>query len=135
MSKWFSIEVLPGPVTKSKRRIPERASSSTMYCTTGLRPTGNISFGWLLVEGKSRVPCPATGTTARSIGMAIPLFLSRRRARLQMLVQPVKPALVDVAHARRIRREVAGDRVGDELGLDAVIAQGVEEPVRLRHRH
>ena len=54
---------------------------------------------------------------------------------IKMLVQPDKPALVDVAHARRIRREVAGDRVGDELGLDAVIAQGVEEPVRLRHRH
>src|SRR5436305_7572498 len=63
------MEVLPGPVTNSSRRTPERASSSTTYCTTGLRPTGSISLGWLLVEGRSRVPCPATGTMARSIDM------------------------------------------------------------------
>src|SRR6266545_687106 len=63
------MEVLPGPVTNSRRRTPERASSSTTYCTTGLRPTGSISLGWLLVEGSRRVPWPATGTMARSIGI------------------------------------------------------------------
>ena len=60
---------LPGPVTNSSRPMPQRASSSTTYCTTGLRPTGSISLGWLLVIGSSRVPRPATGTTARSIAM------------------------------------------------------------------
>ena len=47
--------------------MPDSASSSTTYCTTGLRPTDNISFGWLLVAGSNRVPWPATGTIAISI--------------------------------------------------------------------
>src|SRR5262249_44800290 len=64
MSKWFSIDVLAGPVTKSTRLTPDWTSSSTTYCTTTLRPTGSISFGWLLVNGRSRVPCPATGAVA-----------------------------------------------------------------------
>ena len=35
-------------------------------CTTGLRPTGSISFGCDFVAGSRRVPSPATGTTAMS---------------------------------------------------------------------
>src|SRR5947209_4743997 len=31
------MDVLPGPVTKSSRRMPERASSSTTYWTTGFQ--------------------------------------------------------------------------------------------------
>src|SRR5713226_4323290 len=46
------------------RSMPAPASSSTTYCTTGLRPTGSISFGCDLVAGSKRVPRPATGTTA-----------------------------------------------------------------------
>src|SRR5436309_10243932 len=65
-SKWFSIDAFPGPVMKSTRVIPTRVSSSTTYCTTGLRPTGSISFGCDFVAGSSRVPSPATGTTAIS---------------------------------------------------------------------
>ena len=60
---------LPGPVTNSRRLIPTRVSSSTTYCTTGLRPTGSISLGWDFVAGSSRVPRPATGTTAMSMSM------------------------------------------------------------------
>ena len=60
----FSIEDFPGPVTNNMRFIPARVSSSTTYCTPGLRPTGSISLGWDLVAGRSRVPKPATGTTA-----------------------------------------------------------------------
>ena len=56
MSKWFSIEVFPGPVTNRIRRSPAAVSSSQTYCTTGLRPTGSISFGCDLVAGSSRVP-------------------------------------------------------------------------------
>src|SRR5437867_8336316 len=52
---------------KRMRFIPTRASSSTTYCTTGLRPTGSISFGCDLVAGSRRVPRPATGTTAMSM--------------------------------------------------------------------
>jgi hypothetical protein len=63
-SKWFSIDALPGPVTNSSRSMPTRVSSSTTYCTTGLRPTGSISLGWDFVAGSRRVPRPATGTTA-----------------------------------------------------------------------
>src|SRR5438445_7570582 len=65
------MEVLPGPVTNSTRRMPDSVSSSITYCTTGLRPTGSISLGWLLVDGSSRVPCPATGTMARSMLMRV----------------------------------------------------------------
>jgi hypothetical protein len=54
---------------KSTRSIPTRVSSSTTYCTTGLRPTGSISFGWDFVAGSRRVPSPATGTTAMVMDM------------------------------------------------------------------
>src|SRR5262249_35575586 len=54
---------------KRMRFIPTRVSSSTTYCTTGLRPTGSISFGCDLVAGSRRVPRPATGMTAMSISM------------------------------------------------------------------
>ena len=63
-SKWFSIDTFRAPVTNSNRRTPASISSSATYWTTGLRPTGNISLGWLLVAGSRRVPCPATGITA-----------------------------------------------------------------------
>ena len=64
MSKWFSMEVFPRPVTKRNRSMPASVSSSTTYCTTGRRPTGSISLGCDLVAGSRRVPRPATGTTA-----------------------------------------------------------------------
>src|SRR5207247_8348940 len=64
------MDALPGPVTNRTRFMPTRVSSSTTYCTTGLRPTGSISLGCDLVAGSSRVPRPATGTTA--ISMSIP---------------------------------------------------------------
>ena len=64
VSKWFSMEVLPRPVTKRTRSMPASVSSSTTYWTTGRRPTGSISLGWDLVAGRRRVPSPATGTTA-----------------------------------------------------------------------
>src|SRR5712692_5902122 len=66
-SKWFSIDAFPGPVMKSTRLMPTRVSSSTTYCTTGLRPTGRISFGCDFVAGTRRVPRPATGTMAMSM--------------------------------------------------------------------
>src|SRR5436190_8411243 len=51
--------------------MPTRVSSSTTYCTTGLRPTGSISFGCDLVAGSRRVPSPATGTTAISMSILV----------------------------------------------------------------
>src|SRR5436189_6027695 len=44
--------------------MPFEPSSSTTYCTIGLRATGSISLGCDLVAGSSRVPIPATGTMA-----------------------------------------------------------------------
>ena len=44
--------------------MPLETSSSTTYCTIGLRATGSISLGCDLVAGSRRVPSPATGTTA-----------------------------------------------------------------------
>jgi hypothetical protein len=64
VAKWSSIAPLPRPVTNTTRSMPARASSSTTCCTTGLPPTGSISFGWDFVAGNRRVPRPATGTTA-----------------------------------------------------------------------
>ena len=58
------MDALLRPVTNSICWMPFETSSSTTYCTIGLRATGSISFGCDLVAGRSRVPCPATGTTA-----------------------------------------------------------------------
>src|SRR5437870_364036 len=63
----------------STRFIPTRVSSSTTYCTTGLRPTGSISFGCDLVAGSRRVPRPATGTTAMSMSMRPVILPSKGR--------------------------------------------------------
>ena len=68
-SKWFSIEVFDFPVMKTIWVTPLASSSSTTYWTTGFFATGSISFGCDLVAGSSRVPSPATGTTAIGIFM------------------------------------------------------------------
>jgi len=47
---------LPRPVMKRMRSMPLETSSSTTYCTMGLRATGSISFGCDLVAGNKRVP-------------------------------------------------------------------------------
>ena len=43
---------------------PAATASSTTYWIDGLSTTGSISFGWLLVAGRNRVPSPAAGITA-----------------------------------------------------------------------
>src|ERR1035438_1902863 len=58
------MEPLLRPVTNRICSIPLETSSSTTYCTIGLRATGSISLGCDLVAGSRRVPRPATGTTA-----------------------------------------------------------------------
>ena len=63
-SRVLSIDALLRPVTNRICSIPFETSSSTTYCTIGLRATGSISFGCDLVAGNRRVPRPATGTTA-----------------------------------------------------------------------
>ena len=75
--------------------IPAPTASSTTYWMVGLSMTGTISFGWLLVAGRNRVPSPAAGITAfrtfviqpvlRIIGLASsirlrPFSLARLRA-------------------------------------------------------
>ena len=101
-SKWFSIEALPGPVTKSTCLVPTRVSSSTTYCTTGLRPTGSISFGWDLVAGNRRVPRPATGTTAISISMGLPTQgRGAGRGAPRILSSPRESAIMGRAEACR----------------------------------
>src|SRR6266851_4153172 len=58
------MDALFRPVTNRTCWIPFRTSSSTTYCTIGLRATGSISLGCDLVAGSRRVPTPATGTIA-----------------------------------------------------------------------
>ena len=43
---------------------PAVTASSTTYWIDGLSTTGSISFGWLFVTGRKRVPSPAAGITA-----------------------------------------------------------------------
>ena len=40
---------------------PGATASSTTYWIDGLSTTGSISFGWLLVAGRNRVPEPRGG--------------------------------------------------------------------------
>jgi hypothetical protein len=67
-SKWSSIARLAAPVMKTRRRAPAASASSTAYWISGLSTTGSISLGLALVAGRKRVPRPATGNTAVSIG-------------------------------------------------------------------
>jgi hypothetical protein len=56
------------PVMNTSRRAPASSASSTAYWISGLSTMGSISFGLALVAGRKRVPRPATGKTAVSIG-------------------------------------------------------------------
>ena len=46
-------------------------SSSTTYCTTGLRPSRQHFFRLAFISGSTLVPSPATGTIAMLIDMQI----------------------------------------------------------------
>src|SRR4051812_29446670 len=63
-SKWSSMARLPRPVMMRMSVSPAATASSTTYWIDGLSTTGSISFGWLFVAGKNRVPSPAAGMTA-----------------------------------------------------------------------
>jgi hypothetical protein len=58
-------------VTKIISSIPASRASSTAYWISGRSTIVNISFGMVLVAGKSRVPRPATGKTAFLTGFGI----------------------------------------------------------------
>src|SRR5258706_9675026 len=51
---------------------PAATASSTIYCNVGLSTSGSISFGTTLLAGNTRVPSPATGSTALRICMNPP---------------------------------------------------------------
>lgn len=55
------------PVTRTICSMPAATASSTICWMTGLSTIGNISLGIALVNGKKRVPKPATGITALRI--------------------------------------------------------------------
>src|SRR5215510_2269137 len=74
------MEVLLRPVTNRICSIPFETSSSTTYCTIGLRATGSISLGCDLVAGSSRVPTPATGTIALLITSRLYLIEGKEKA-------------------------------------------------------
>src|SRR3954465_11401141 len=74
------MELLLRPVTNSICSMPLRTSSSTTYCTIGLRATGSISFGCDLVAGRSLVPTPATGTIALLITSRLYLMEGKQKA-------------------------------------------------------
>src|SRR5256885_14064258 len=55
---------LPPPVTMIPCSIPLAIASSPPYWIVGLSTSGSISFGCVLVAGKTRVPSPAAGKIA-----------------------------------------------------------------------
>src|SRR5205814_647696 len=61
---------LPRPVITRMSVSPAATASSTTYWIEGLSTTGSISFGWLFVAGRNRVPSPAAGMTAFLIARA-----------------------------------------------------------------
>src|SRR6266404_7283745 len=74
------MELLLRPVTNRICSIPFCTSSSTTYCTIGLRAIGSISLGCDLVAGSSRVPTPATGTIALLITSRLYLMEGKEKA-------------------------------------------------------
>src|SRR5262245_11075188 len=66
---------LPRPVITSTSVRPARTASSTTYWMAGLSTIGSISFGWLFVAGRNRVPSPAAGSTAFVTGVDMPKTL------------------------------------------------------------
>src|SRR5438445_9033853 len=74
------MEDLLRPVTNRICSMPFRTSSSTTYCTIGLRATGSISLGCDLVAGSRRVPTPATGTIALLITTRLYLMEGKEKA-------------------------------------------------------
>src|SRR5450432_3078227 len=80
---------------------PAATASSTTYWIDGLSTTGSISFGWLLVAGRNRVPRPAAGMTA--------FLIARGVAALAFTVLTLP---VNSRHAHR-RRPVHPDPASD----------------------
>src|SRR6266436_8482030 len=74
------MDALLRPVTNRICSMPFCTSSSTTYCTIGLRATGSISFGCDLVAGRRRVPTPATGTIALLITSRLYLMEGKEKA-------------------------------------------------------
>src|SRR5882672_5474734 len=74
------MEALLRPVTNRICSMPFLTSSSTTYCTIGLRATGSISLGCDFVAGSSRVPTPATGTIALLITSRLYLIEGKEKA-------------------------------------------------------
>src|SRR6266700_1062823 len=83
---------LPRPVITRMSVSPAPTASSTTYWIDGLSTIGSISFGWLLVAGRNRVPRPAAGITAF---VTRPVMLLRSRAALLHFRRPPRspPAL------------------------------------------
>src|SRR5438874_7837050 len=70
----------PRPVMTRMSVIPAPTASSTTYWMVGLSMTGTISFGWLFVAGRNRVPSPAAGMTALRTFVMGETFLSSGEA-------------------------------------------------------
>src|SRR5512138_1603697 len=91
------------------RCMPTRVISSTTYCTTGLRPTGSISLGCDLVAGRSRVPSPATGTTARLTGFIFSELREHDECHNPpQCVNPLLPIRLGGNGGKRVLKELAG---------------------------
>ena len=55
--------------------------------------------------------------------------------RTEVFLQPGSPSSVPIAPMNRVRGVVAGDRVGDELCLHAIVPKDVVEDERFRYRN
>src|SRR5437660_10798750 len=101
-----------------KCSMPASLASSTTYWISGLSTMVSISFGIALVAGRTRVPRPATGTTALRTFMAIWAGLERAGVRLEHDPETWAPVFgQDHAQSNwhRGTRDAAGDKGGCEL--------------------
>src|SRR6478735_9015704 len=96
---------LEAPVTNTSRRAPASSASSTAYWISGLSTMGSISLGLALVAGRKRVPRPATGKTATSMGGC------------DRLAGISAPAIQGAENIPRPQRRPAGPRSGRSRSL------------------
>ena len=99
------------PVMMRMSVSPACTASSTTYWIAGLSTTGSISFGWLFVAGRNRVPSPAAGMTALRTLVVTGFLASRsfswRRNSRRMLPRAARRS------ARRARRRRRSPRRRD----------------------
>src|SRR5215467_3780816 len=121
------MEALLRPVTNRICSMPFCTSSSTTYCTMGLRATGSISLGCDLVAGSRRVPTPATGTIALLITSRLYWIEGKEKANGRSGTAG-RAAAQDRPHRSQVRRRSceAGCRAAPAAASGALLRRGAD---------